>query len=219
MVEDKGGLETELARTKTALGAAEQDAQAAVAHTQVLEGTVARLKAAAAEDQAALLLPVGKNLGVEKEEYERVVAELREKVEALEAGLQAGKREVEEIREEARGVAAVPVEIDSTMSVRKQIDASHEVMTKLLGVFVGCEIQDGLFKITDVGRKLGKLESLPSSNDHTHACRHIRSHLPNGSRTLSNNGTVSHVRFDDIMTSLCGSSLYEKFNGLSASFC
>ena len=62
LVEDKGGLETELARTKTALGAAEQDAQAAVAHTQVLEGTVAWLNAAAAEDQAALLL-WGRTLG------------------------------------------------------------------------------------------------------------------------------------------------------------
>ena len=198
----KGGLETELARTKTALGAAEQDAQAAVAHMQVLEGTVARLKAAAAEDQAALLLPVGKNLGVEKEEYERVVAELREKVEALEAG----KRE-----------AVVPVEIDSTMSVRKQIDASVDVMAKLLDVFVGCEIQDGLFDIVEVGKRISKLEASATVGAAGYAAHFIRLHIPKGSRLIVHNDMVKFAGFNDIITSLCGANNYPKFNALLAS--
>ena len=202
LVEDKGGLETELARTKTALGAAEQDAQAAVAHTQVLEGTVARLKAAAAEDQAALLLPVGKNFGVEKEEYERVVAELREKVKALEAG----KRE-----------AVVPVEIDSTMSVRKQIDASVDVMAKLLDVFVGCEIQDGLFDIVEVGKRISKLEASATVGAAGYAAHFIRLHIPKGSRSIVHNDIVKFAGFNDIITSLCGANNYPKFNALLAS--
>ena len=91
--------------------------------------------------------------------------------------MQVGKREVEEIREEARGVAAVPVEIDSTMSVRKQIDASQAVMTKLLAVFVGCEINDGLFKITAVARKLCELEKTTGDTQCSCVGRYIRRHL------------------------------------------
>ncbi len=78
LAEDHCRLLTDMEKTKAALATAEQIVQAAAARTQVLEGTVARLKAAAAE------------------EYERVVAELRQK-------LEAGKREVQEIREEAQG--------------------------------------------------------------------------------------------------------------------
>jgi hypothetical protein len=76
-------------------------------------------------------------------------------------------------------VALVPVEIDSTTSVRKQIDASQEVMTKLLDAFVGCE---GLFKITDVGKKLCQLEQHTEKADLAYASKYVRQHLPHEAR-------------------------------------
>ena len=112
---------------------------------------------------------------------------------------------------------AIPVVIDSNMSVRRQIDASQAVMQHLLGVFVGCRIKNGWFKITDVGRRLCELEGDAAAPKVTRAGRYIRTHLPSNTQHIPTENVIKFAGFDDIVTAICGAPSYPRFRGLLAS--